>query len=400
MTARIDALVEPALLVWARSTASLTVEEAAKLAGVDTEKLQAWESGAQALSIPQLKNLAGVYRRPLSVFFLTEPPRTFAALRDLRRLPESSGQVSKALAYEIRAAHERRNVAIELYEELGEDFPDLGITASVDENPETVARRIRDRLGLDVTQQVRWRRPDDAFRGWREVIENSGVLVSVLGGAHHQVPLSEVRGFAISERPIPMIAVNAQDRSYGRTFTLLHELAHVALGESVYEDDLEHVNRLPAPNRATETFCNKVAAAVLMPRDALLAEPVLSGAGPESTYSDETIAHLAQRYGASREALLIRVADLGRADQDFVAEKRAEFARIRAAQPIMKETQAGFPPHHTMIVSHLGRGFARLVLEAYNSRRLTLSTAAAYLGAQAQMIPKIERAAFNGGADL
>jgi Zn-dependent peptidase ImmA (M78 family)/transcriptional regulator with XRE-family HTH domain len=401
MVARIDALVEPALLVWARATASLTIEEAAERAGVEVERLQAWEAGDQALSISQLKKLAGIYKRPLSVFFLPEPPKTFAALRDLRRLPEASGRISKALAYEIRAAQERRNVAIDLYEDLGEGYPEVGITAKVDEDPEAVARRVRTRLGVDLSKQVKWRQPDAAFRGWREAIENSGVLVSVLGGAHHQVPLSEVRGFAIAEQPVPMIAVNAQDRSFGRVFTLMHELAHVALGESVYEDELEDLSRLPAPNRATETFCNRVAAAVLMPKDALFSERLLANAGPESAYSDEDVSYLAQRYGVSREALLVRLADLRLADNAFVAEKRAEYARIRAAQKDMgKEEQNGFPPHHTMIVSHLGRGFARLVLQAYNNRRLTLSTAAAYLGAQAAMIPKIERAAFNGGADL
>jgi Zn-dependent peptidase ImmA (M78 family) len=401
MAARIDALVEPALLVWARNTASLTVEEAAERAGVDPDRLEAWEDGSQTLSIPQLKTLAGIYRRPVSVFFLPEPPKTFSALRDLRRLPEASGRLSTALAYEIRAAQERRNVAIDLYEELGDGFPDIGMTATADENPEAVASRIRERLGIQLAQQVKWRRPDEAFRGWRDAVENVGVLVSVLGGAHHQVPISEVRGFAISDRPVPMIAVNAQDKSYGRIFTLLHELAHVALGESVFEDEIEDLTRLPAPNRATEAFCNRVAAAVLMPKEALLSERLLAGTGPSSVYEDDTLAYLAQRYGASREAMLVRLAELGRVDRGFVTEKRAEYARIRAAQAVApKEKLAGAPPHHVMIVSHLGRGFARLVLQAYNNRRLTLSTTAAYLGAQARMIPKIERAAFNGGVDL
>jgi DNA-binding transcriptional regulator YiaG len=43
MAARIKALVEPAILVWARKTASLTQEEAAVALDVPLERLQAWE---------------------------------------------------------------------------------------------------------------------------------------------------------------------------------------------------------------------------------------------------------------------------------------------------------------------------------------------------------------------
>ena len=43
MDARIKGLVEPAMLVWARKTASLTQEEAAVALDVPLERLQAWE---------------------------------------------------------------------------------------------------------------------------------------------------------------------------------------------------------------------------------------------------------------------------------------------------------------------------------------------------------------------
>lgn len=401
MASRVEALVEPSLLVWARESASLTIEDAAHRLAQSPDRLKAWEDGIETLTIPQLKKLASMYKRPLSVFFLPEPPKGFMPLRDLRRLPDASGRMSKALAYEIRAAQERRSVAIELYEDLGEGLPEIGISAKIEEHPDTVAARIRDSLGVTFSQQLKWRKPDETFRGWRDAIENLGILVSVLGGAHHQVPLSEVRGFAISESPVPMIAVNGQDRGYGRVFTLLHELAHIALGESVLEDELEDLYRLPAPNRATETFCNRLAAAILMPRENLLTERLLTNKGADSSYADEEIDFLATRYGASREALLVRLAEIGRADSEFVAQKRAEYARFYASQKMApKEEGSGFPPPHTMIVSHLGRGFARLVLRAYHDRRVTLSTAAGYLGAQAKLIPKIERAAFNGAAEL
>lgn len=401
MAARIPALVEPSLLVWARERASLSQIDAAAKIGVALDKLEAWELGKASLSIPQLKKLAEVYKRPISVFFLPEPPADFQALRDFRRLQEFSGQpLSRALAYEIRAAHERRLIAIELADELGDPPAELGVVAKRTDDPETIATKLRDRLGISLQQQSRWGNPQSSFRGWRDALEEAGALVSVLGGAHHQVPMSEVRGFAIAERPFPMIVVNGQDRGYGQIFTLMHELGHIVLGESIFEDDLEPHARMPAANRATETFCNRLAAAVLMPKEALLAENLVVAKIPNTVWTDVEVTALSKRYGVSREALIVRLAELGRVSNDFVQTKRAEYAAQYAALA-KKEDQddlSGFAPYHYQILSHIGRGYARLVLQAYNGRYVTLSTASGYLGTQAKLVPKIEHAAYTGAA--
>lgn len=253
--------------------------------------------------------------------------------------------MSRELAYEIRAAHERRLVAIDLAEDMGEPPVDFGVTAEKGENPEAVAKRVRDQLGIGVQQQAQWKTHDHAFRGWRDALEASGVLVSVLGGAHHQVPIEEVRGFAIAERPYPMIVVNGRDRGYGRVFTMLHELSHIVLGESVFEDDIEPSNDMPAANRATETFCNRLAAAVLMPMEALIAEMVVGPKNADSIYSDAELTALATRYGVSREAMLVRLAELGRVDQGFVQAKRAEFAKLYAVQKKQEEDEGATDLH-------------------------------------------------------
>jgi Zn-dependent peptidase ImmA (M78 family)/transcriptional regulator with XRE-family HTH domain len=400
MANRIPALVEPPILVWARERASMSLPEAATRLEISVEKLAAWENGSEQLSISQLKKVADLYKRPVSVFFLPEPPRDFQALRDLRRLQNTTSKISKALAYEVRSAHERRLIALELAEDIGEPPTDLGITAKRTDNPEAVAVRVRERLGISVQLQARWNNHEQTFRGWRDALESADVLVSVLSGAHHQVPLTEVRGFAIADRPYPMIVVNGQDRGYGRVFTMLHELSHVILGESVIEDDIEPSSTLPSANRATETFCNRLAAAILMPTESLYAERLVAEKKADSVYSDAEIAALSTRYGVSREALLVRLSEIGRANPAFVQAKRAELAALYAHQRKKEEEQAedggGFAPYQYQVLGHLGRGYARLVLRAYNARRLTLSAASGYLGAQAKLVPRIERAAYGG----
>ena len=56
-------------------------------------------------------------------------------------------------------------------------------------------------------------------------------------------------------------------------FTLLHELAPSRSAKR-YRNDVEAGDALPEPDRVVERFCNRVAAAVLMPREALLAEAI------------------------------------------------------------------------------------------------------------------------------
>jgi Zn-dependent peptidase ImmA (M78 family)/transcriptional regulator with XRE-family HTH domain len=399
--ARVKALVEPRLLIWARTSASMTVEDAARAIDVKEEKIDAWETGEDAPSIPQLKKLANAYKRPMSVMFLSEPPRDFMPLKDFRHLPDlGSRTLSRKLAFEIRSAQERRLVALDVLDELDEKPPVFGVRAELVDSPDEVAAALRDRIGVSIETQRRWRDPNKAFRAWRDAIEGSGVLVFALSGAHHQIPLAEVRGFAVAEDVLPVVVVNGQDGQHGRIFTLIHELAHIALGLSAIENSFEPGDTLPAGERAIETFCNRVAAATLMPAAALNGDSIIRGKAPGvTTWTDEEIEELAKRFSVSREALVIRLLQLERAAPSFVQRKRAEYRRYYAdlAQQ-EKPAGRGGPPPHIQLLSHVGRGFAKLVLQGYHERRLSLNSVSAYLGTQAKHVAKIEQAAFSNAA--
>jgi transcriptional regulator with XRE-family HTH domain len=86
MSRSIPALVKPALLIWARERAGLPLEEAASRLGIEVERLQQWEQGTDRPSIAQLRKIGELYKRPLAVFFLSEPPQGFDPQREFRRL--------------------------------------------------------------------------------------------------------------------------------------------------------------------------------------------------------------------------------------------------------------------------------------------------------------------------
>lgn len=86
------AIVNPELLVWARTSGRFQTAIAAMKIGVSEERILERESGARSPSVAQLWKMAEVYKRPLAVFFLPEPPKTFDAMRDFRhsRIPKSA----------------------------------------------------------------------------------------------------------------------------------------------------------------------------------------------------------------------------------------------------------------------------------------------------------------------
>jgi transcriptional regulator with XRE-family HTH domain len=83
MPTKVKAEINPALISWARDTAGFTVAEAAKKLGIEEERLVGWEQPAadDGPSIPQLRKLAALFKRPLAVFYLSEPPKNFTVKR-------------------------------------------------------------------------------------------------------------------------------------------------------------------------------------------------------------------------------------------------------------------------------------------------------------------------------
>lgn len=61
------------------------------------------------------------------------------------------------LAFEIRRAQERRELALELYDTLeGEAPPPFPLNAKLGEDPEEVPKRLRTHLGIQYEEQIHW----------------------------------------------------------------------------------------------------------------------------------------------------------------------------------------------------------------------------------------------------
>jgi Zn-dependent peptidase ImmA (M78 family) len=388
------ALIKAELLAWARDRARVGVEDAAKAANVAPGVLTAWEIGDGSPTVSQLRNLAAKYHFPLAVFYLSEPPADFAPLRDFRRLPDATDRaISAELAKQIRNAHERRELALELRADLGESVTPFELRTDLTQSPETVGAIVRQFLGVTEVDQRKAAREDRVFDFWRRKLEERDILVFVASGAH-SVGLREMRGFAIARNKIPVIVINGRDYSQGgKCYTLIHELAHAMIGQSA----LTNGEGGTAEEQRIERFCDAVSAATLMPRDLMMSFPDVKPAG-ERKWKDDDLRNMARAIGVSREAFLLRLVTLRRATWDFYMAQRKKFKDEYDDAEALKASTAKKPvpiKRSILLMSWNGRGFTRLVLRSYYDQRITLNDVSNYLGAKLKHIPALERAVFQ-----
>lgn len=374
-SSRIYAMVKPEMLVWARQYAYFQVEEAAKRIGITIEKLQNWEAGISSPTINQLHKIANVYQQSFAVFYLPKPPRPASLpVKDFRRIPTDGILViSPELAHEIRFAVYRREIALQLQENTEEEVLQFGYSASMQDRPADLAKKIRSLVFSDVKQAPSFKDKAKTFAFFREKLEALGILVFQSG----TVSTNEMRGFSINEATLSIIVVNRKDSYPGRIFSLFHELTHVLLRTSGL-CDIDPDIAQSSEEQKFEIFCNQVAADVLMPeqefRDSV--SRILKG-NQVSGFSDGTISRLSDEFGVSREAVVRRLLTLNLVNNAFYQIKRNQYIQELANRPTKKGGR-GMPPARNLI-SLAGKPYVRIVFRAINSNRITINDASGYL---------------------
>ena len=379
-----EALIKSELLIWARKSAGMSLEEAASKLGMQIEKLKTWENGTARPTVKQLYKIASVYKQSFAAFYLPEPPPVFKPpLRDYRRIPgKPRKELSAALLLDIRTAIDRREVCLEILSERNQTPAAFKARTTSTTNPEQVGEQIRKFLGVDLKLQRQWKDPRIAFNSWREAIESHGSLVF----QSTKLNLSEMRGYSVAEFPLPVIVVNRKDAYAGRIFTMLHELAHLMLRLSGI-CDLDVANNKQTEEQKIEKFCNHVAGATLVPKLNLLNESIVK-THTGIKWADQELEWLSKSYCTSREVVLRRLLILGLTDENFYKKKREQLQKEWELLPKEK----GFVPPSTDTVSKAGKTFIKAVLEAYHDERITISDVSDYLGVKIKHLDTISDA--------
>jgi Zn-dependent peptidase ImmA (M78 family) len=293
------------VLDWALNDAGVSPEEAAQLVGKSAEVVGTWLDGSALPFQGDLQAIASRVGRSVQFFFLPEPPAESGPVVRFRAAIDGE---SSNPARELKAIREATSIqklaawAAEL-----EGHPAITFPAMVDSAVD-YARTMRAHLGWTLRDQITASSKSRAYKDLRLLVEQLGIVVVYIDAGENNC-----RGFSLPGKLAPLIALNSKFHLGSmRSFTLLHELAHLARGSgAVCHDD----------ESDEERWCNEFAAAFLVPAASL--RDYMDSKGwtfVQPSEIKERVRLVANRYHVSWQAAAIRLRQLGFANQALVDE--------------------------------------------------------------------------------
>ena len=381
--------IQPRILTWARETTGLSLDDAARALGLTDargrtggQRLEAMELGEDEPTRPVLLKMAKTYRRPLLVFYLAEPPKTGDRGQDFRTLPghEKFNPELDALLRDIKA---RQGLIRSMLEDDKAEPLEFVSSATIDFPPPKLAAGMAERLNFSLGRYRATKTPDEAFTYLRETIEASGVYVLLLGnlGSHHtNIPVEVFRGFALADNIAPLIVINDQDSRAAWSFTALHELAHLWLGQTGISGT-EGENKI-------ERYCNDVAGEFLLPASEVRQlAPVLKLS--VATVAEQ-IGPFAQAHRVSRTMVaykLYRAGMIGKTtwaalDQRF----KDQYLQFKQREAEKNRKAEGGPNYYVVRRHRVGRALLGLVRRSLDEGTITYTKASRVLGVKPRSV--------------
>ena len=307
--------IKPELFRWARIRADMQPDSLAQR----FPKYREWESGDVQPTLKQLEAFAKKTHAPIGYFFLSEPPNEPFPIPDFRTIGSSPiGRPNPDLLDTIYLCQQRQEWYRDFSRIEGEEpLPFVG-SARLAEDVEVAAARIRNALEFDLKERATLGNWADALRRFISLADALGVLVMVNGvvgnNTHRKLDPHEFRGFALVDDLAPLVFINGADTKAAQMFTLAHELAHIWLGQTALSDS----HPTSVPSHETESWCNRVAAELLVPLGVLREE---YRRGEEISAA---LARLARQFKVSTLVILRRIYDIGGLSRDQLNQAYAD----------------------------------------------------------------------------
>lgn len=224
-----------------------------------------WAKGEKFPTVKQLENFTHKVHVPFGYMFLPHPPSETIPLPFFRTGKNSTNKVSLNVFHTVQIIQDRQNWLTEYLDEL--NFPELEFVGkfNVNTNYKEIVNDIRTVLQLELDWASKHNKWEDALDHLTIKIEEAGIIVTYNGvvgsNTRRVIDVNECRGFVLVNKKAPFLFVNSADAKAAQMFTIIHELAHVWLGESA---GFNNANLLPADD-PIEVLCDKVAAEFLVP---------------------------------------------------------------------------------------------------------------------------------------
>jgi len=255
--------INPNMLTWAIARAGYVVDEFLE----KFPNVKKWVELIKKPTVKQLEDFAHRVHIPFGYLFLPEPPKENIPFPFFRTGNTQTNQVSINVYDTILILQKRQDWLTDyLLENEAKQLSFVGKFGS--HTPfETIVADIRSTLNLPPNWASEQPTFEDTLNFITKKIEEVGVFVNfnsvVENNTHRVVPVNECRGFVLVNGIAPFMFVNAADAKAAQLFTIVHELAHIWLGESA---GFNNENLLPA-NDPIEKLCDQVAAEFLVPSE-------------------------------------------------------------------------------------------------------------------------------------
>lgn len=326
------------------------------------------------IEIKKLQKIAKVLELPLTALFLPAPPKE-SKLVDFRKLPKDQQKLSKETYRAINKARYWQAVGKDLLQGQRRRLPSIK-RYSINDSPYKVADIERKRLGFGSNLEIQ--NADDLYNKLIDAIESRSIFV-----CQFNLPLKETRGFTLPDGPPHAIAVNTADRYQARSFTLLHEYAHVLLRKEGI--------CLPNPGTSRqriEKWCNNFAGAFLMPAPEFFDRLALHKKNQEPS---QIVQRLSSDFKVSRMAVMVHIMRLVpyTALAKYCRENYDEYA------PQLGKRSRSRTDSVTLCKNQRGSNFIRLVLDSHEQRLIDYSDVINFLDLDLDKLPKLEEKVYG-----
>ena len=306
------------MLTWARQRSRLEVADLSRR----FPRLAQWEQGEAKPTLKQLEGFAQATHTPVGFLFLEAPPEEPLPLTDYRTMGDAGVRRPSPDLLDTIYDCQQRQDWYRQHAILNREEP-VGAVGSASVSVPAVEAASLMREALRFSPAERGSSWSEALRLLRDRSEELGILVMISGvvgsNTHRKLDPHEFRGFALVDPLAPLVFVNGADTKAAQLFTLVHELAHLWLGEAGLDD----VDPAGASDLAIERWCNEVAAELLVPADAVMRDK------RQDEPLEQWVDRLARQFKVSTLVALRRLYELNVVDRSaYWSAYQAEVERL------------------------------------------------------------------------
>lgn len=386
----VEALVTGKMISWGMDRIGETPVSLAQKLKIKPERILAWLKEEEYPSMRQADELAKKLQVPFGYLYLSSAPVESIPLPDLRTIANRPPtRPSPNFLDVIYDALRKRDWYREYLK--NENAPTIAFIGKFNttHNPNDVAASIRSVLSINDDLRHQARTWDEFLRLLIRKADESRVLVlrsRIVGNnVHRKLDVNEFRGFAISDDLAPLVYINENDFKTAQIFTLIHELAHLWIGESGVSNP-DYKLRANDQKHIIDQFCDKVAAEALVPEDDF------ERRWDTHKVVDNNLNDLAAYYRVSSFVVLRRAYSLNRVGSDLYQDKYQELlSRVRP--PKDKGPGGNF---YNLLMSRNGYTLTKRLMVGVAENRVSPSEAARLLNIRVASLRNVENY-FVGG---